>query len=76
MLRNLLAVFSNNNIHREKAEPSSPDLLRVNILRAKENCINSSLNKPLRQEDSIILEDTTKVREKNYRELSGSSKKL
>lgn len=49
-------------MRREKAQPSSSDLQRVNILRAKQNCINSSLNDPGGQEDSIRPEDTRTVR--------------
>lgn len=49
-------------MHREKAQPLSSDLQRVNILRAKQNCINSSLNEPGGQEDSRGPEDTGTVR--------------
>lgn len=59
MLKDVLTALSPTTTETGKnAGPSSSDLQRVNILRAKQNCINSSLNKPGRQEDSAELEDT------------------
>ena len=49
-------------MHGRKAQPSGSDLQRVNILRAKQNCINSSFNEPGGQEDSTGPEDTRTVR--------------
>ena len=66
MLKNVLAPTTTHI--EEKAQPSSSDVQRVNILRAKQNCINSSLNKPGGQEDSIGLKDTKT--EKRIRESS------
>lgn len=60
-LRNLVAVLSSTTACIEKKPPSS-DLQRVNILRAEQNCINSSLNEPEGQEDSRGPEDTRTVR--------------
>lgn len=75
MLKDVLTALSPATTETgENAGPSSSDLQRVNILRAKQKCINSSLNKPGRQEDSAELEDTKTVREKNKRELSRGSK--